>query len=129
MMTYYCNTCNQPVRVGEFHEDANMCITAAIARAEAAEAEVERLTADNAALRDLPAADGWRPVTEDWPPVGIPLWVNEQYETNTVHSRGRFARRHAEDGFYDPYDGVFFGGEVTHAIVLPQALPVEPRKE
>lgn len=41
---------------------------AVIARAEAAEADNRRLTARVAELEAALAAQGWRPVTEDWPP-------------------------------------------------------------
>lgn len=47
---------------------------AAIARAAAAEAEVARLTADNAALRAQLDAAGWRPI-HDTPPMGEEVQV------------------------------------------------------
>ena len=95
------------------HQTRSYCTWAALARAEAAEAEAARLAARVAELESQLAAQQWRPVTEEWPP----------YEESTpVRMRNGVIRWGYRRGDFWYLTGGKHGREgVTHAYELPPA--------
>lgn len=115
------------------------------ARAKAAEAEATRLRDENAEawfafdrqqsrgdrlaarvaeLESQLAAQGWRPVTEDWPPYGVQHLGRAMLNSPTL-----LVTRTTDDSdeVWQDNDGMlFYGDEIRYCAVIPESPPLPP---
>ena len=117
---------------------------AVIARAETAEAEARdaRNDLDDAELHlrraeaaatalvarvaelEAQAAQGWRPVTEDWPPYGVQHLGRAMLNSPTL-----LVTRTTDDSdeVWQDNDGMlFYGGEIRYCAAIPESPPLPP---
>ena len=126
-----CNNCLQEIVEGElFLEDEDEgtayhvdCRQAAIDRRNKAEAENRRLAARVAELEAQLAAQGWRPVTEEWPPYGV-----QHLGRGLLNSPTLLITRTVNEGneVWQDSDGLlFYAGAIRYCAAIPAPQETE----
>jgi len=113
---------NKPISYTGSHP-LELTYRALLARAEAAEAEAARLAARVAELEAQLAAQGWRPVTEDWPHYAERVAIG--------HVAGNWAAiatrvQSPDDDEWELEDGKMLDWESASVAIELPPLPQEP---
>ena len=151
----YVSNCTEVFYDEPEPEAALIFARALLARAEAAEAEAARLKeagrmvqeevtawrdsyealneqrlALAARVADLEAqlaAQGWRPVTEDWPPYGVQHLGRAFLNSPTLLVTRYFIEEEGGEVWQDNDGMLFYGGEIRYCAAIPP-LPPAPQE-